>query len=58
MFNNTYSYGPPTEKRQERRNIQQLEFMADYLVYHPEVATGKFTKLYARNKRVLIKNKS
>ncbi|KAL5242614.1 hypothetical protein ACI65C_010024 [Semiaphis heraclei] len=45
------SYGPPSKKkRQGRRNTQQLEFMVDYLIQHPEVATGKFTMLNAKNK--------
>lgn len=51
MFNIIYSHGPPTKKkRQGRRNIEQLEFMVDYLIQHPEVATGKFTTLNAKNK--------
>jgi len=38
------------KKSQGRRNIQQLEFMADYLTQHPEVATGKFTTLNVKDK--------
>lgn len=41
------------KKMQGRRNIQQLEFMVDYLTQHPqypEVATGKFTTLNAKDK--------
>lgn len=46
-----YNYDePPTrKKRQGRRNKQQIEFMVDYLVQHPEVAPEKLTTLNAKN---------
>jgi len=44
------SSGPPTKKkRQGRRNNNQIEYLVDYLIQHPNVATGKFMKMNARD---------
>jgi len=51
IFNNTAAVvHQRKKKRRGRRNIQQLEYTVDYLIQHPEVATGKFTTLNTKNK--------
>jgi len=58
MYNNYYVFfftsissgGPPTKKkRQGRRNNNQIEYLVDYLIQHPNVASGKFMKMNARD---------
>lgn len=37
------------KSRQGRRNDKQLMFIVNYMVQHPQVATGKFCTLNARD---------
>lgn len=42
--------GPPTKrKRQGRRNNDQIEYLVDYMLQHPNLASGKFFKINSRN---------
>lgn len=37
---------PPTKKeRQGPRNNDQIEYLVDYMLQHPNLASGKFLKL-------------
>ncbi|XP_015377081.1 PREDICTED: uncharacterized protein LOC107171355 [Diuraphis noxia] len=42
--------GPPTKrKRQGRRNNDQIEYLVDYMLQHPNLASGKFFKMNSRD---------
>lgn len=40
---------PMKKKRQGRRNNNQIEYLVDYLIQHPNVASGKFSSMNARD---------
>jgi len=39
----------PNSQNKEGQNDKQLEFMVDYMLQNPHVATGKFYTLNGRN---------
>lgn len=42
--------GPPTKrKRQGRRNNDQIEYLVDYMLQHPNLGSGKFFKMNSRD---------
>jgi len=42
--------GPPTKrKRQGRRNNDQIEYLVDYMLQHPNLASGKFFKMNSKD---------